>query len=180
MSKLSYQLSVKKYQKELGLDARTFNALDVKYDDINLLKQLQILNPVIAVPASAPKTGFWGSINFINDDPDSYAVDIILQTIDGATYNTIYTTTVNVNDGDNGIYITEANRFLSPTTIIKLSFSVIDPPSGYYFDLLGYMYSDIVDYSETTPTIGWYTFTVENYSFNINDGGINFSMNVHD
>ena len=70
MSKLSYQLSVKKYQRELGLDARRFNALDVKYDDINLLKQLQILNPVIAVPASAPppaNTGFYGTFTITNE-----------------------------------------------------------------------------------------------------------------
>jgi hypothetical protein len=66
MSLLSYQLSLKKYQRELGLDARTFNALDVKYNDVDLLKQLQILNPVIAVPASAPpsnNTGFYGTLD---------------------------------------------------------------------------------------------------------------------
>jgi hypothetical protein len=65
MSLLSYQLSVKKYQRELGLDSRKFNALDVKYNDINLLKQLQILNPVIAVPTSTPpaNTGFYGTLD---------------------------------------------------------------------------------------------------------------------
>ena len=67
MSKLSYQLSVKKYQRELGLDSRKFNALDIKYDDINLLKQLQILNPVIAAVASAPtNTGFYGTFTITN------------------------------------------------------------------------------------------------------------------
>jgi hypothetical protein len=54
MSLLTHQLSIKRYQKELGLDDRKFNALDVKYSDINLLKQLQILNPVIVAPTSAP------------------------------------------------------------------------------------------------------------------------------
>jgi hypothetical protein len=74
MSLLSYQLSVKKYQKELGLDARTFNALDVKYNDVDLLKQLQILNPVIAAPAVAPasspapaNTGFYGILTIANE-----------------------------------------------------------------------------------------------------------------
>jgi hypothetical protein len=68
MSKLSYQLSVKKYQRELGLDSRKFNALDVKYDDINLLKQLQILNPIITIAAAAstPKTGFYGTFTITN------------------------------------------------------------------------------------------------------------------
>jgi hypothetical protein len=73
MSKLSYQLSVKKYQRELGLDDRKFNALDVKYNDINLLKQLQLLNPVIVAPvasvASAPpaNTGFYGELDITNE-----------------------------------------------------------------------------------------------------------------
>jgi hypothetical protein len=73
MSLLSYQLSVKRYQKELGLDSRTFNALDVKHNDINLLKQLQLLNPIIVAPApvrSVPppaNTGFYGTFTLTND-----------------------------------------------------------------------------------------------------------------
>jgi hypothetical protein len=70
MSLLSYQLSVKRYQRELGLDARKFNALDVKHDDINLLKQLMLLNPVIVAPASAPpptNTGFYGELDITNE-----------------------------------------------------------------------------------------------------------------
>ena len=79
MSLLSYQLSLKKYQRELGLDSRTFNALDVKYDDINLLKQLQILNPVIVASASAPpaNTGFYGTLDITPDKtPGSLPIDI--------------------------------------------------------------------------------------------------------
>jgi hypothetical protein len=63
MSLLSYQLRIKRYQKELGLDDRNFNALDVKYNDVNLLKQLQLLNPVIAAPAN---TGFYGTLDITN------------------------------------------------------------------------------------------------------------------
>jgi hypothetical protein len=71
MSLLSYQLRVKRYQRELGLDDRTFNALDVKHNDINLLKQLQLLNPIIVAPApaSAPpaNTGFYGELDITNE-----------------------------------------------------------------------------------------------------------------
>jgi len=68
MSKLSYQLSLKKYKRELTLDNRTLNALDFKYNDINLLKQLQILNPIITIAAAAstPKTGFYGTFTITN------------------------------------------------------------------------------------------------------------------
>jgi hypothetical protein len=68
MSLLSYQLRLKRYQRELGLSDRTFNALDRKHTDVNLLKQLQLLNPVITTPAAPPepppeKTGFYGSLD---------------------------------------------------------------------------------------------------------------------
>jgi hypothetical protein len=85
MSLLSHQLRLKRYQRELGLDSRTFNALDVKHNDINLLKQLQLLNPVIAVPASAPaaepsppeNTGFYGSLDITPEvSAGTYAKDI--------------------------------------------------------------------------------------------------------
>jgi hypothetical protein len=66
MSLLSYQLLVKRYQRELGLSDRTFNALDYKYNDVNLLKQLQKLNPVASAPAPA-NTGFFGELDITNE-----------------------------------------------------------------------------------------------------------------
>ncbi|AYR04633.1 hypothetical protein CpVVM_18 [Chrysochromulina parva virophage Moe] len=96
MSLLSYQLSLKKYQRELGLDARTFNALDVKYDDINLLKQLQILNPVIVAPASAPpaNTGFYGTFYITNEaggemNPIDLQAKLAYNNVDITSYITI-------------------------------------------------------------------------------------------
>jgi len=68
MSLLNYQLRVKRYQKELGLDSRTFNALDVKHNDINLLKQLQLLNPATAPASASPaNTGFYGELDITNE-----------------------------------------------------------------------------------------------------------------
>ena len=69
MSLLSHQLQTKRYQRELKIDTRTFNALDRKHSDINLIKQLQLLNPKLVEPApvSAPtppagNTGWYGNI----------------------------------------------------------------------------------------------------------------------
>ena len=70
MSLLSYQLQIKRYQKELKIDSRTFNALDVKHSDINLLKQLQLLNPIVPAPAppAPPQEENWsGAITFVNN-----------------------------------------------------------------------------------------------------------------
>ena len=96
MSLLSYQLSVKRYQRELGLDARTFNALDVKHDDINLLKQLQLLNPVIVAPASAPpaNTGFYGTFTLTNNaggemNPIGLIAKLAYNNVDITSYITI-------------------------------------------------------------------------------------------
>ena len=73
MSLLSYQLLVKRYQRELGLSDRTFNALDYKYSDVNLLKQLQILNPVASAPAASITSftfvGVMGEVAPWTEDP---------------------------------------------------------------------------------------------------------------
>ena len=96
MSKLSYQLSVKRYQRKLGLDARTFNALDVKHDDINLLKQLQLLNPIRASSALAliplGDTGFYGSLTITNQTSGvakSIQVKLAFNDVEIASYITI-------------------------------------------------------------------------------------------
>jgi len=88
MSKLSYHLSVKRYQRKLGLDSRTFNALDVKHNDTNLIKQLQLLNPV------SSNTGFYGILALTNnpqgeEDPISLQAKLAYNNVDITSYITI-------------------------------------------------------------------------------------------
>jgi hypothetical protein len=125
MSKLSYQLSLKKYQRELGLDARTFNALDVKYDDINLLKQLQILNPVIAVPASAPPadTGFYGIFSITNEaggemNPIDLQAKLAYNNVDITNYITIASGTTQP------LTIPIQDRLPNPSSLLQLKFII--------------------------------------------------------
>ena len=66
MSLLSHQLQIKRYQRELGLGDRDFNALDRKHGDINLLKQLQLLSPKVSASAPVGDTGFWGDFLVVN------------------------------------------------------------------------------------------------------------------
>jgi hypothetical protein len=125
MSLLSYQLSLKKYQRELGLDARTFNALDVKYNDINLLKQLQILNPVIAAPASAPpeNTGFYG-IFALTNDPQGEMNPIDLQA--KLAYNNVdITSYITIASGDTEpLTVPIGSRLPNPSSLLQLKIIV--------------------------------------------------------
>jgi len=60
MSLISYQLVTRRLQKKRGLSDKQFNALDREHNDINLIKHLQSLNPIITAPAN---TGFYGSLD---------------------------------------------------------------------------------------------------------------------
>jgi len=121
MSKLSYQLSIKKYQRELGLDARKFNALDVKHDDINLLKQLQLLNPVIVAPASASpaNTGFYGTFTLTND-PGGEMMPIGL--IAKLAYNNVdITDYISIASGDTQpLSVPIGSRLPNPSSYLQL------------------------------------------------------------
>ena len=125
MSLLSYQLQIKRYQKELGLSDRDFNALDFKHNDINLLKQLQILNPIItapptsAPPASAAKTGFWGTFQVTNQiayGSSARYMDAYL------AYNNVpLTPTEQITGGNSYIFnIVEADRLPLPSSTLQL------------------------------------------------------------
>jgi hypothetical protein len=128
MSLLSYQLRVKRYQRELGLDTRTFNALDVKHNDINLLKQLQLLNPVIVAPApaSAPpsnNTGFYG-IFAITNNPGGELLPISLQAklaynnVDITSYVTIISGTTQP------LTVPIGSRLPNPSSLLQLKIIV--------------------------------------------------------
>ena len=118
MSKLGYQLQIKRYQRELGLDDRTFNALDVKYNDINLLKQLQILNPIASAPPAPPaKTGFWGTFLVENQtDGNPRYVDAYL------AYNDVPVTTTQRINGNSSyaFFISDTDRLPLPDSTLQL------------------------------------------------------------
>lgn len=166
MSLLSYQLSLKKYQRELGLDARTFNALDVKYDDINLLKQLQILNPVIVAPASAPppeNTGFYGTLTITNEkQAGTPTVPLYARLYYGSTPLT-NEVTVGYPDTEQ-IEVVIANRLPNPSSTLVLR---IRYASGY-----GITSVDLNDYYGFTPgNITTNPLTENNYLDMVVDSG---------
>jgi hypothetical protein len=115
MSLLSYQLSVKKYQRKLGLDNRTFNALDYKHNDINLLKQLQILNPVA--------TGFYGTFTITNDpggemDPVGLIAKLAYNNVDITNY-------ISIASGDTEpLSVPIGSRLPNPSSYLQLKIMI--------------------------------------------------------
>ena len=51
--KAAYKLKLEQHQRRLGLTHKELNKLDRKHNDINLLKQLQLLEPKVSAPAPA-------------------------------------------------------------------------------------------------------------------------------
>ena len=62
--KASYKLQLEQHQRRLGLTHKELNKLDRKHNDINLLKQLQLLEPKVSAPAGP--SGFWGDFLVVN------------------------------------------------------------------------------------------------------------------
>jgi len=122
MSLLSYQLSVKRYQRELGLDDRKFNALDVKYNDVNLLKQLQILNPIIVASASEPppaNTGFYGTFTITNEArgemmPIGLIAKLAYNNVDITNYISI------ASGGSETLSVPIGSRLPNPSSLLQL------------------------------------------------------------
>ena len=71
--KAAYKLKLEQHQRRLGLTHKELNKLDRKHNDINLLKQLQLLEPKVSAPAPATKTGFWGTFR-VNNEKDYNSV----------------------------------------------------------------------------------------------------------
>lgn len=64
--KAAYKLKLEQHQRRLGLTHKELNKLDRKHNDINLLKQLQLLEPKVSAPPTGD-TGFWGTFRVDNE-----------------------------------------------------------------------------------------------------------------
>lgn len=129
MSLLSYQLQIKRYLRELGLSTRDFNKLDVEHSDVNLIKHLQILNPIIVASAPPPppppsgNTGFWGTFQVFNQrGVGSIARHMHVY----LAYNDVALTSsqqINSND-DYTFNLAEAARLPLPSSILQLKITM--------------------------------------------------------
>ena len=62
MSRLSYEMQLRKYQKKRSLTDKQLNKLDVKHNDVNLINHLRLLKS-----APAGDTGFYGTFLITNE-----------------------------------------------------------------------------------------------------------------
>jgi hypothetical protein len=176
--KASYKLELEKQQRRLRLSHNQLNRLDRKHNDINLIKQLKLLElkEESAPPPPPAKTGFYGTITFTNYDPDSCPIDIVLQTIDGATYTTIYENTIYEDSPAVDFVITEQDRFLEPYTTLRFNYS---ETTGDWFEFA----DDVEGVSEINNSgyqqmSGYHDYFIN--SENLDNGNILFPMNVRD
>ena len=173
MSLLSHQLQLKRYQRELGIDDRTFNALDVKHSDINLLKQLQLLNPIVsAPPASAPApapagdTGFWGDFLVVNGTQSGSSVRHMTAYL--AFNNVALTNSVQINGNQSHTFtIQEQDRLPLPSSTLQLKVTMQSGTTG--LNLGAYDGFTIVDFTDL-PLTQENTMNMLVNSNNINDG----------
>ena len=125
MSLLSYQLQIKKYLRELGLSDRDFNKLDVKHSDVNLIKQLKLLNPVASgPPAPTGPSGWYGDFIILNSAGSTKDIFITIEADTNGTIVELYATETIQPDNFIIVSVSQQNRLTNPSTLIKVSYQV--------------------------------------------------------
>ena len=117
--KAAYKLQLEKHQRRLGLTHKELNRETRKYSDINLLKQLQLLNPKVSAPP-AGDTGFYGTF-LIDNETDNGGVHRYMIVTLG--YNDIIIDGPYQINGDNErtLTIPIEDRAPLPSSIIQLN-----------------------------------------------------------
>ena len=108
--KASYKLQLEQHQRRLGLTHKELNKLDRKYNNINLLKQLQL---------KTANTGWYGTFQLFNETAPGSGHRHMTAYL--AFNNTALTNSVQINGGtDHTFTISIANRLLLPSSTLQL------------------------------------------------------------
>ena len=115
----TYLQFVKQYQNRLGLTHKELNKLDRKYNDINLIKKLQILYPKVSAPPPSGKTGFWG-IFIVNNEKEVDSNPRYMHVY--LAYNDVpLTASHQINSNQTHIFnVAEADRLPTPSSTLQL------------------------------------------------------------
>jgi len=150
--KASYKLQLELQQRRLKLSHKQLNKYDREYNDHNLIKYLQLLEPVNESP---PATGFYGTFTIGNQkrgasDPKWIEIKLEYNNVD-ITSVTIYSETTEV------LTIPIGSRLPLPTSILQLKTRIQGPVgiiSGVDItNVSGYTITDITGNDPTDENI---------------------------
>jgi hypothetical protein len=152
--KASYKFRLEQQQRRLGLSHKQLNKLDREYNDVNLIKYLQSLEPKVTAPPPA-NTGFYGTFTIGNQarglsDPKWIEIKLEYNNINIVT-QTIYSETTEV------LTIPIGSRLPLPTSILQLKTRIQGPVgiiSGVDItNVSGYTITDITGNDPTDENI---------------------------
>jgi hypothetical protein len=140
--KAAYLLQLEQHQRRIGLTHKELNKLDRKHNAINLLKQLQLLDPKVSAPAppAPPTVGWSGTITFVKQAGGGSQQFITIKKETGPFIATDY------------IYNSGSNVF---------SVSLANPSSYLYISMYGSGSWDITNDS-FSQAVGSGTYVAEN------------------
>ena len=115
--KAAYKLQLEQHQRRIGLTHKELNKLDRKHSTINLLKQLQLLEPKVSAPAGP--SGFWGDFLLINGTQSGSNPRHMHAYL---AYNDVPLTSSHQINGNQGhlFNITEEDRLPLPSSTLQL------------------------------------------------------------
>ena len=170
--KASYKLQLEQHQRRLGLTHKELNKLDRKHNDINLLKQLQLLEPKVSAPAPA-NTGWYGTL-YINNEgsiPMFFRLNVVNDGIETSLYNVDGGFDVLVEGTAFNIEVSQANRLTNISSRIKLIYNldgaqigdidvinIVNEGGGLYDAESNYYY---LDFSIEEPYLNGETLTID-------------------
>ena len=115
--KASYKFQLELQQRRLNLSHKQLNKLDREYNDHNLIKYLQLLNPVAAVAPS----GWYGNFTITNSGSSQASMYITNLIRDDTNFDGIYPGLINLEAGEQTtLTLTEAERLATPQTQLKI------------------------------------------------------------
>ena len=162
--KASYKLQLEQHQRRLGLTHKELNRETRKYNTINLLKQLQLLEPKVSAPAG--DTGFWGDFLVVNGTQSGSSNRHMTAYL--AFNNVALTNSVQINGNQTHLFtIQEQDRLPLPSSTLQLKVSMQNGTDAV--DLGAYDGFTITGFTDN-PLNEENTLSMLVNSNNINDG----------
>lgn len=134
--KATYKLRLKQEQRRLDLTHKELNRLDRKHNDVNLLKQLQILNRV-----NVPPSGWYGTLTITNSAISNFDLIIISLIREDTNYEAVLNTTLQQGDPIT-LSLPLVDRFATPASRLKIKWDCASITNYSIYNLTGLTLQD--------------------------------------